>query len=278
MMKMRPLTYVLIAILTSALFQSCDQSEPPSFGRVGDVVSFSGYDWDVKHDNVLQGPGPNWFSNDLDDIYVDQNGYLHMHITERDGRWYATEVVSQDTMGYGTYTWTIEGDFVNQPDNIVVGLFTWDNNTFFEQANSELDVELAKWGEDKENTLQYAVQPVAFGPYYPERTNNPEGTEPWLIGVSTHEIHWTDSLVSFRSFHGEDKLEQNIISTWSFDLDNPARIKNEGNNSSEPVVIPEPGNTTNARINYWLLPWINEGPSDGERQEFIVRKFDFEPA
>jgi hypothetical protein len=29
---------------------------------------------------------------------------------------------------------------------IVVGLFTWDDNSYQAQANDELDVEFAKWG------------------------------------------------------------------------------------------------------------------------------------
>ena len=253
----------------------CEQSDPKSFGRTGDEVLFSGYVWDVK--SGFNGPGPNYFSNHLDDIYVDDDGHLHMHITEREGRWYSTEVVSRDTMGYGTYTWSVEGDFVGMPENIVVGLFTWDNNTFFEQANSEVDVEFSKWGEvDKENTLQYGVQPIAFGDYNEERVFNPPNVAD-LAGITTHMFHWTDTLITWKSFTGETTNESAKFAEWTFDLDNPARIKYENGLESEPIIIPAPGSTTNARINFWILTFIDAGPTDGQRQEYIVHSFNYTP-
>jgi hypothetical protein len=275
---MKDMMRFFLAIGMVCLLFGCKQSDPPNFGRVGDVVLFSGYEWNVKHAETVQGPGPNWFSNDPDDIYVDDQGYLHMWINERDGKWFATEIVSEDTMGYGTYKFTIEGDFVNMPDNVTVGLFTWDNNSFYEHANSEIDVELSKWGEtEKQNTLQYAVQPVSFSTFFPERVFNPSDTEDYLIGVTTHVFNWTDSLITFKSYFGEDELAANQIAEWSFGLDNPPRVKEEGGQSSLPIVIPGPGNTTNARINYWLQPWINQGPSGGVPQELIVRHFSYSP-
>ena len=267
-----------LAITVLITFSACEQSEPPETGRVGDKVFFSGYEWNVKSSTQLQGPGPNFFSNAQSDIYVDESGYVHLHISKRGDTWYSTELVSSENMGYGTYSFTIEGDFVNMPENIVVGLFTWDNDTFFEQANSEVDVELSKWGEtNKTNTLQYAVQPVAFSTYFPERVANPEGTEWALIGVSTHIFHWTDTLITCRSYAGEEEIEANLISTWEFDLDNPARVKEEGGNSSQPIIIPAPGVTTNARLNFWRLPWVDDSNISDDRQELIIRAFDYIP-
>jgi len=276
---MKTSLYIAAIFAVVSFLSSCDQSDPPSFGRSGDVVFFSDYAWDVKHATTLQGPGPNMFSNNPDDIYVDNEGYLHMWINEHDGTWFSTEVVSQDTMGYGTYRFTVEGDFVNMPENITVGLFTWDNNTFFEHGNSEIDVELAKWGDaDKQNTLQYAVQPVAFSTFFEERVDNPDSTEQYLIGVSTHMFHWTDSLVTFKSYAGEVEAAEHLIAEWSFGLNNPPRVKQEGGNNSQPIVIPGPGSTTNARINYWLLPWVSPAPTDEMPHELIVRSFSYTPA
>ena len=75
------------------------------------------------------GPGPNYFSGRYEDVWVDENGYLHMHISEHDGRWYSSEVVSRDTMGWNLYLGGA-GDLLEYSENIVLGLFTWDNNTF----------------------------------------------------------------------------------------------------------------------------------------------------
>lgn len=265
-------------LVISLWLNGCKQSDPEDvLGRDGDVVYFSGYTWDVKHNEYAVGPGPNYFSRFYEDIYIDENGYLHMRIAEHDGKWYSTEIVGRDTLGYGKYTWVMQADLENIPENITVGLFTWDNESFFEEANSEVDIEFSKWGNpDLATTLHYSVQPVAFGPTYPERTHN-AFTEPGdLVGVTTHVFTWTDTLIEWRSYKGDSTDPLNETAYWSFDLDNPARVKNEGGNSSEAIVIPGPGPNTNARINFWLLPWIDTTPTDGLEQEIIVRRFEYE--
>ena len=265
-------------LVISLWLNGCKQSDPEDvLGRDGDVVYFSGYTWDVKINEYAVGPGPNYFSGFYEDVFVDDNGYLHMRIAEHNGKWYSSEIVGRDTLGYGKYTWVMQADLENIPENITVGLFTWDNESFFAEANSEVDIEFSKWGNpDLATTLHYSVQPVAFGPTYPERTHN-AFTEPGdLVGVTTHVFTWTDTLIEWRSYKGDSTDPLNETAYWSFDLDNPARVKNEGGNSSEAIVIPGPGPNTNARINFWLLPWIDTTPTDGLEQEIIVRRFEYE--
>lgn len=201
-----------------------------------------------------------------------------MTISNRDEKWFATEVISADTMGYGTYTFTVVGDLTNIPENITLGLFTWDNNSFQEAGNSEVDIEFSKWGDTATNqTLNYAVQPVAFGPTFKERVTRAqlEDVED-IIGISTHEFTWTPRLISWKSYKGEEKKEDNQIAEWSFDLDNPARVKNEGGKSSDPIIIPKPGKTTNTRINFWIQTWLGAAPADGLRHEVIIKEFEYQ--
>lgn len=269
--------FILSTILLLG-FVSCEQSEPEEVGneRYADTLVFSGRNWTIKNGNGLMGPGPNFFSNHPNDVWVDQNGYLHLTVTERDGQWKSTEVVSQDNLGYGKYAWTLEGNPLDIDENVIIGLFTWDNNTFQEHANSEVDIEFAKWGEvDEGYTLQYGVQPIAFGPYNEERVDKPEVDSTFLVGVSTHEFTWTDTLITWRSYAGEySDNPGTILASWSFDLNNPARIKYEGDNQSDPIVIPGYGATTNARMNYWLLNGP-QGPSNQFRHEIIIRSFNY---
>lgn len=278
MISMR-VSIIVSVVLLGVLMLGCKQSDPEDMlGRNGDVVNFSGYVWDVKIAEAYQvGPGPNYFSGYYEDVFVDEQGYLHMRIAEHDGKWFSSEVVSQMNMGYGKYTWVVQGDLENIPENITLGLFTWDNNTFFDQANSEVDIEISKWGDaEEQNTLLFSVQPVNFGPYYPERTYLAD-TEPGeLIGVTTHTFIWTDTLITWKSYHGDSESAEDMVAEWSFDLDNPARVKNENGNSSAPIIIPAPGATTNARINFWLLPWISSVPTDGEEQEMVIRRFSYQ--
>lgn len=277
---MRNIYTLLIGIISLALLStSCEQSEAPESVRLGDSLTFSGYLWTIKHSESPLGPGPNPFSRGEDDVYVDGEGRLHLKIVQRNNVWYSTEVVSDEVMGYGTYKWTITGDMKNIASNAVLGLFTWDTENFETQANSEVDVEFAYWGNDstEEATLQYSVQPVAFGPYYPERTNRPKINGDLLIGTTTHEFTWTKDLISWRSYKGTISDPGEEFASWSFDTNNPARIKYEGGAQSLPVVIPEPGEHTNARMNFWLASHIEAFPTNRMEHEVIIDAFEYVP-
>jgi len=254
---------------------ACSLQDPPPYGRNGNEVRFSNLDWWVKTGSGPQGPGPNYFSSRPEDLFLDNQGRLHLRIAQHDGVWYSTELVGYDTVGYGTYTWVVTGDLENIAANTVLGLFTWNTQSFFEAANSEVDIEFAKWGDSQQKrTLHQSVQPVNFGPYYPERSYAAP-TEPGeLIGTSTHRFVWTDSLILWTSWKGTD-LNSEPIASWSFGLDNPPRVKNEGGAASQPIVIPKPLNHTNVRINYWLLGGVP--PTDGQPHEIIIESFDYVP-
>lgn len=276
--------FVLIILLWS--FAGCYQSDPKpasfnteEFGRVGDSVRFSGMDWTVKiYEDVRHGPGPNYFSGDERDIFLDENGYLHMRIAQHQGKWMSSEIVADQITGYGTYRFTVEGMLDAIPDNIVLGLFTWDNTTFQDQANSEVDIEFSRWGDgNAQRTLQYGVQPINFGPYYPERDFVPEYEPGTMNGVSTHEFTWTKDLITWKSYSGDQADTSQLVGEWTFNKSNPARVKNEGGRSSKPIIIPAPGNETSARINFWILTGIAPGPKDNARHEVIIRKFEYLP-
>ena len=162
--------------------------------------------------------------------------------------------------------------------NVVYGFFTWDNTSFLEQANSEVDIEFSKWGKSSDSlTLTQSVQPVWFNipaPYI-ERTNHPQMNLNKIKFPSTHSFTWTDSLITWKSYEGTDYPGTNLIASWRFDKNNQARTKLEGGKESNPIVIPKPGSDTHARINLWLLNGI--APSDNKEVELIVKEFKFIP-
>ncbi|MFT5512100.1 MAG: hypothetical protein ACI8SE_000495 [Bacteroidia bacterium] len=284
MNKVLKLTVVFSIGVT--LLLGCKQSSPPArsvntevSGRVGDSIRFAGLDWTVKvHETGQWGPGPNYFSGNEQDITIDSNGYLHMKIVNRDGKWFSTEVVSDKNMGYGTYVFTIDADLEDIPENIVLGLFTWDNNTFQSDANSEIDIEISKWGDTTDlRTLQYGVQPINFGVLYPERMHRPEYPLGKLKGLTTHGFRWSDSTITWASYSGDTYGQGELLGEWQFDTSFPARVKEEGGSKSVPVIIPAPGSETNARINLWIATWYALGPANGKEQEIIIRDFDYSP-
>src|SRR5437667_5439644 len=72
------------------------------------TISFSGYTWSVKMSAGRVGPGPNYFSDGTNNVWVDAQGRLHLKITLVKGHWYCAEIVNQSSLGYGTYRWTLD--------------------------------------------------------------------------------------------------------------------------------------------------------------------------
>ncbi len=271
--------YLLFLVLASVTLITCKQSNPEEvLGRQGDVVDFAGRKWDIKYSNTPVGPGPNNFSRLYDDVWVDENGYLHLTIAKHNDTWYSSEVVGQDNLGYGTYIFTIQADPMSFSENVVFGLFTWDNNTLLTDGNSEVDIEFSKWGDaTAEEPTTFSVQPVSFGTFYPERTRERFIDPDVLKGVTTHLFNWTDTLITWYSYAGEDYENATPIATWSFNLNNPPRVKQDGNQTSQPIVIPAPGATTNCRMNFWTLPFSAIGPNNGLTHEVVIRDFKYIP-
>src|SRR5438270_6126883 len=73
----------------------------------GQTVSFSGHLWKIKVSSSKVGPGPNFFSDSPQNVWVDTLGRLHLKITNVNRRWYCAEVVCLDSPGFGTYTWQL---------------------------------------------------------------------------------------------------------------------------------------------------------------------------
>jgi hypothetical protein len=257
---------------------SCHQSNPEDvLGRVGDVVTFAGRKWDIKSSALPVGPGPNNFSKRYDDVWVDEKGYLHLTIDQHDNVWYSSEVVGQDDLGYGTYTFTMQADPMSFSENVVLGFFTWDDSTFYTDGNSEVDIEFSKWGDNTSVTpTTFSVQPVNFGTYYAERTREQNIDINLLKGVTTHQFNWTDTLITWFSYAGTEAVGT-PIATWSFNLNHPPRVKVDGGMSSLPIVIPAPGLHTHARMNLWTLPYQVQGPNNGLKHEVVVRDFSYVP-
>ncbi len=87
---------------------------------------FSGYNWTVRSsENALQGPGPNYFNESMDSVWVDGDGFLHLKIRNYGGIWYCAEVYTNISFGHGTYLFKVHQGFENLDENVVLGLFTY---------------------------------------------------------------------------------------------------------------------------------------------------------
>lgn len=210
-----------------------------------EVIHFSGYDWIVKGDKHKVGPGPNHFSSDNSNVWVDEQGRLHLKITKEEGRWRCAEVLTKHHLGYGTYIFKVEGRLDHLDRNIVFGMFTWDSDP--DRHHREMDIEISAWGKKTGPRLSFAVQPG-------------EGQDsPWKQ-EGTHTMHmlkWEPGFISFASYHGH------VIPDT---MCNPCTVKR--------AEIPE-GKDTRTHINLWLFK--GNAPSDGQEAEVIIKSFEFIP-
>ncbi len=249
----RPRLAVLVALaLLVVAVTPAGAAKPPGAGKPppepprGDL-SFSGYQWAVKSSNGRVGPGPNYFSSATTAVWVDANDRLHLTITKgARNRWYATEVISRDSFGYGTYSWTIASRVDALDKQVVLGLFTW--NDLPDYAHREIDYEWAKWGNDADSTnAQVVVQPYD-APGHLERFTQPPAAD------TTHRFTWEPGRVDFRSSHANGTP----YFSWTY----------------AGTDVPVPGGE-NARMNLWLFRGI--APSDGQAVEIVISDFTHTP-
>lgn len=220
---------------------------------VDGVIEFAGYNWQVKSSEGQVGPGPNFFSDSAEDVFVDEKGQLHLRVVKRDGQWYVTEIINTENLGYGLYTFHLITPVDQLDPNIVLGLFTWDDNAPDENYR-EIDIEFSRWGQPENDNAQYVVQPWAK-PANIHRYNVVLDNQ-----ISTHSFLWQPDGILFKSSYGHQN-------TTSF----PADIQSwfyEGNDN------PLPGNE-NIRINLWLR--YGEAPINGQDSEVVISNFIFTP-
>jgi hypothetical protein len=204
------------------------------------TITFSGETWYVKTGSGKVGPGPNYFSDSSKNVWVDTAGRLHLKITRSGNRWTCAEVISARSFGYGTYRFNLASSVDNLDPNVVLGLFTWNDDPAFH--NRELDIEFSRWGNRNNQNAQYVVQPYT-DPLNMFRFQHP-------AGASVQEISWQPGQVVFQSTNAGGTVASRTMTNG----------------------IPQAGGE-NARFNLWLFQ--GRAPSDRKEAEVIVQSFDF---
>ncbi|MEM4168339.1 MAG: hypothetical protein QXW98_07830 [Candidatus Caldarchaeum sp.] len=239
------------------------------------IIKFSDYEWIVKDSKQKKiGPGDNYWSDSDENVCVDEQGRLHLKITEQNGKWYSAEVFMKDFLGYGEYIFYLDKrpeEVAEIYKDLVLGLFTYseredDNNDDIEvdKGEGEIDIEFTRaW---MSTNAQYAVKPdEPPGPW----RKNPHEFNIHSPEKSTHKFIYnskSEKRVVFQSIkgHNPEPQKSDIIEEWAY----------EGDNAPEPTtLIPH--------INFWLFQGIP--PSDPATQnavkqyEIIIKGFEFRP-
>lgn len=212
-------------------------------------VRFSGFDWTVKSSDQPVGPGPNFFSDSSENVWVDDRGYLRLRISYRLGRWWSAEVICSCSPGFGTYAFRIPPETVRDFDaNAVLGLFNWSDEAAdqsdFTRAHREMDFELSTWGQKKNTTgnAQFVVQPYDQ-PGHISRFDLPYA--PALLSYG-----WLPTNVLFKALTASGQHLHDF--EFRGDLSSPGG---------------------NPRINLWLLG--GHAPRDGRDVHIVVESFAF---
>lgn len=217
----------------------------------GDTIQFSGFDWVVKESFDKQtGPGNNYFSGSKDNIFIDNDGKLHLIITHRNEKWYCPEIRMLKNLGRGKYSFYL--DPLPQPldKDVVIGLFLYDREDT-SNFHKEIDIEISKWGIDTSKNTQYIIQPKETEAYRFQSDLN-------LATKQTIELG--SKKITFKSFYDASGLDDIPLEYSNL------TIKPEYNYKSTSEKI---------SINVWL--YRTSEPYSLKEFEVIFSKFEFEP-
>ncbi|MSU56822.1 MAG: hypothetical protein EXS35_01320 [Pedosphaera sp.] len=222
--------------------------DDPSIRR----FDFGGYNWWVKSSTGVVGPGPNYFSDSTNNVWLDASNRLHLRITNRSNQWQCAEVVTRRSFGHGQYRFQLDSRVDNLDPSVVLGLFTWSDDPAYDHR--EIDVECSRWGwAGDPSNAQFVVQPFNLTDHlvrYTVPTN----------AMTAHVWSWETNRVTFQAQRGTFVLQpaaSNIISAWTYTNTVP------------------PAGDENVRLNLWL--YQGSAPTDANEVEVIIRNFRFVP-
>jgi hypothetical protein len=206
------------------------------------VVTFSDYLWQIKACSTMCGPGPNYFSASVFNVWRDSQSYLHLKITKNDTIWNCAEVMLQPSLGYGTYEFHI-GKVDRFDNSFELGLFTWDEAP---AANHrEIDIKLSRCDQADSNNIEYDIQPF-------DQNGNRYCFNLDFNRMTTHSFTWNEDEIDFESSDQDDIVRR----TWSY----------------QGLDLPQAGEEK-THMNLWLC-----NPDSAQTEtEIVIRKFLFNP-
>ncbi|WP_284699817.1 family 16 glycosylhydrolase [Chitinolyticbacter albus] len=241
-------------------------------GAEAKTLRWAGYDWNVRAGGG--GPGPNnWDENNA---WVDANGYLHLKIANRNGRWSSAEVqlANPSRVHFGSYQFQMLG----RPDlldrNTVFGFFTYPSSDVGADATHEIDIEFARWGNASYPWGNYTV--------YPNQAGLPSSwggfNDVLKSEQSTHRFTWLPGGISYQSLSGHVALGENAgeFARWDFpkaeDPANWLRRNSCPNNDASRCVSQQ---AQQFLINFWQFE--GKAPANGQEAEVVLTGFSYQP-
>ena len=186
----------------------------PQFAQA-QTVHWSGLEW-----KVTRGGMAGVAKGDPGNIRIDANGYLHLSITQRDGKWTASELFTVDNFGFGTYQWIVEGNVYDMDPTTVLGLFPYGpTHHVGVDAEDEIDIEFSQWN----NTCHGCN--ADFTVYPATGHHRPDGKSAWednfrVAGgrVTTARMEWFSDHIVFTLMNGSQAIGKiaDVIKTETY--------------------------------------------------------------
>jgi Glycosyl hydrolases family 16 len=244
---------------------------------------WSKYTVEVKEGgDSLCGPGDNRFSNNTVAVNDDT---LTMSFQKVGSNWEASEVRvllpdSEMPFQYGKFSFSIksvtvldttDGSIVSRvlPDNLVLGLFTWDDTERYdihENWNHEVDIEISRWGDPNKSDVQFLVQPPGAPQLRRFFSGTGTGSTSLNPGGHIYEFAWNPGKIDWYSTAGGGQ---------SHTYDTKTSILN----GYEDFIQCLPANIE-IRINLWNSNGATapSGLSDRHKVEVAIDKFTYTPS
>jgi hypothetical protein len=248
------LLFVLVASLIPVTFSHARQM--PSSTAASEVFDWKGLQW-----NVTNGSIAGVVKASPSNVFVDQNGYLHLKISKRGRAITAAEVFSRNDFGFGTYQWQIQGQIDHMNPAIVLGLFLYGPaHRIGADGQNELDIEFSKWR--KHLCRGHCNADIAIYPASPklDRTEDNFQIKLHRKAFTTARLQWTPTRVTVTIMRGLQPIGKNkdVLHTWTFaPRDHRARI---------------PQQALPIGMNLWCF---RKTPS--REQEVVIQDFQFVP-
>jgi hypothetical protein len=249
---------------------------PPEGSRETFENVWDKYTVQVKEDASPCGPGNNLFSKSA----VSKTGNeVTLKFQKKNGRWEGSEVrivLPGEKYTYGNYRFHVKSvDILDSsqnsisnilPKEMVLGLFTWDDTERYdvhENYNHEVDIEVSRWGAERNSDIQFLMQP----PGNPQMYRFFSGpNQSYSQSNQWHSFEWLPSKISWESTSGGGKTHEYTTE---------AAVKS-GRRDYIQCLPAE----MEVRMNLWNMYGAKAplGMSDRQYIEVVIDAFEYEPA
>jgi hypothetical protein len=185
--KLLSFTFLLLLAFVAPLYLFSSHSTHAA----ANTLHWMGRDW-IPTNGGMAGV----VKGDPANVSLDDKGYLHLRIINRDGSYTAAELFSTENLGFGTYQWQIEGAIDKMDPTTVLGLFNYGAKAGIGvDSENEIDIEFSQWnntchGCNADFTFYPATGNKSLGPMEDNFTYNPNGST-----LTTARFEWSSTRI-----------------------------------------------------------------------------------